>query len=385
MSCNIVSILNIRKDHEFVIFDLDDGSTVMYDLSTHTTIGKRGKPVKGLGSQLSGITLEAVKDKFEDQDFFNYLRRLKYINGRMACTLAAVLDRVVHNSAIEGYIRLGIACDGNIKTPVSEIPKSMLRWLADIHPLVSISIRDSLITAWKNDESIYQSILSRRDKVTREAIDKMVYNALSQSASYRHGATVFELIEKYHCNSVALTSYIVDAFMREGVDVQSALTYLRDYHRMQTAMSGDKPHYDKYPMHLLSAHHIAKRNYERLNRSVNEEAFAKTYDPALEMKVGRYTFICPKRSSEIKREAVAQQHCVASYIDNVIAGDCHIVFMRDAKMPDKSLITVEVINGRVNHATGYYNRIPTDEETNALMTYEQCLQSLAKQPVKKAS
>ena len=106
MSCNIVSILNIRKDHEFVIFDLDDGSTVMYDLSTHTTIGKRGKPVKGLGSQLSGITLEAVKDKFEDQDFFNYLRRLKYINGRMACTLAAVVVVLIHYRSCRGLCEI---------------------------------------------------------------------------------------------------------------------------------------------------------------------------------------------------------------------------------------------------------------------------------------
>ena len=37
-----------EKQHEFIIFHLDDGSVVKYNLATKQTIGKMGKPVKDL-------------------------------------------------------------------------------------------------------------------------------------------------------------------------------------------------------------------------------------------------------------------------------------------------------------------------------------------------
>ena len=43
------------KEKQYIMFDLDDGKSVKYDLSTGECIGKLGKPVKGLQSQLKDI------------------------------------------------------------------------------------------------------------------------------------------------------------------------------------------------------------------------------------------------------------------------------------------------------------------------------------------
>ena len=45
--------MKIYKEKQFLIFDFGNGSTVKYDFATKTAIGKKGKPVKNLCSQLN--------------------------------------------------------------------------------------------------------------------------------------------------------------------------------------------------------------------------------------------------------------------------------------------------------------------------------------------
>ena len=44
----------IYKDKQYLVFDFEDGKTVKYDFATKTAIGKSGKPVKNICSQLKG-------------------------------------------------------------------------------------------------------------------------------------------------------------------------------------------------------------------------------------------------------------------------------------------------------------------------------------------
>ena len=55
-------------------------------------------------------------------------------------------------------------------------------------------------------------------------------------------------------------------------------------------------------------------------------------------------------------------NCLASYIDKVIDGKCHILFLREKNNPDKSLVTVEVVNGHVVQAKRRFNNDITDED-----------------------
>lgn len=58
--------MRVYKDRQYLIFDYEDGRTVKYDFATKTAIGIKGKPVKNLCSQLSGLTLNKLFDCCED-------------------------------------------------------------------------------------------------------------------------------------------------------------------------------------------------------------------------------------------------------------------------------------------------------------------------------
>ena len=65
------------KDKQFLVFQFDNGKDVKYDLSTGKMIGKKGLPVAGLTSQLSGYSIQEVIDSFEDEKYRQYLNFIR--------------------------------------------------------------------------------------------------------------------------------------------------------------------------------------------------------------------------------------------------------------------------------------------------------------------
>ena len=382
MPCMDAEIRVIRKEGPMVIFDLSDGTCVKYDLQNHVTIGKQGKVVSGLNAQLCGAMLIPCKDKFEDQGFFEYLKTLMHTGPRSAYTIAAILKRVVNHQDKESFVRLGISTSGNFTTPVSKIPRDMLKWLTADDRAYKFTLVQGYIDAWIMNREVFQSMLSQRPTLYKPSFDKMIWCMLESTryhspASSTYSSPYFQLIDVYRCEPTALARYLVMVETREGVEISNAARLLRDYHKMQRDMTKGYPcSYDKYPVHIMYAHHLVLRNYSRLCVSrFDDAAFEKTFNSNLEATIGGYDFICPRHVAQIKDEAAQQQHCVASYIDNVISGDCHIILMRKHNNPDTAVITLEVVNGKVNHAAGKYNREPTDEEWKVIWDYEQCIPS----------
>ncbi len=138
---------------------------------------------------------------------------------------------------------------------------------------------------------------------------------------------------------------------------------LEDYAEMMRQIS---PRFDKYPRNFLTAHKISVRNYNRLKKEFEEKRFAERRDESLECKIGEYRFIYPQTTQDIKDEAVQQHNCVASYIDRVIDGNCHILFMRKAKHPDESVVTVEVRDNKIVQALQKFNTPLTTEQKNVV-------------------
>ena len=62
------------KDKQFITFHLDDGKTVKYDLSTGQTIGKKGKLVKSLNSQLKGYDIVDIIESFENPSYRRFFK-----------------------------------------------------------------------------------------------------------------------------------------------------------------------------------------------------------------------------------------------------------------------------------------------------------------------
>ena len=64
--------MKVYKEKQFLVFDFEDGKTVKYDFATGETIGKLGKPVKGLQNQLRGISMNYIISpvKIKTMDYF---------------------------------------------------------------------------------------------------------------------------------------------------------------------------------------------------------------------------------------------------------------------------------------------------------------------------
>ena len=85
-----------------------------------------------------------------------------------------------------------------------------------------------------------------------------------------------------------------------------------------------------------------------------------------EGKAGRYMVIAPNTPRDMIEEGQMMSNCVASYIERVAAGETMVFFKRTRKDPDKSLVTIEVRNGRLQQVKGRFNKRPTEEQMDAV-------------------
>jgi hypothetical protein len=177
--------------------------------------------------------------------------------------------------------------------------------------------------------------------------------------NYINVPTVNKLIKEFGYTAKALFMYIDYCKTYEAIeDTHYLLTEIYDYASMMSQIS---PKFDKYPRHFLTTHKIATRNYNRLKEKFDEEKFKKCIKKDMEKTFGRYSFIYPESTQEIKDEAVSQNNCVASYIKSVIEGDCDILFLRTKEHLDRSLVTIEVRMGKIVQAKQRFND-PVDAE-----------------------
>ena len=142
-------------------------------------------------------------------------------------------------------------------------------------------------------------------------------------------------------------------------DMNYLIGELEDYARMMKEIS---PKFDKYPRHFLTTHKIASRNYNRLKHEFDEKKFQARINVDMEHTFGEYRFIYPKCIQDIKDESVQMSNCVSSYVQKVIDGHCDIMFLRYKDSPDKSLVTIEVRNGKIVQALQRYNHPLTSEQ-----------------------
>ena len=69
--------IKVRKEAQYLVFELDSNKTVKYDFQKNQTIGLSGKPVKDLRSQLRGITIEEIIESCEDKIMQSFYLSLK--------------------------------------------------------------------------------------------------------------------------------------------------------------------------------------------------------------------------------------------------------------------------------------------------------------------
>jgi hypothetical protein len=204
-----------------------------------------------------------------------------------------------------------------------------------------------------DDKDVYY-ILSHLSSV------KEFYGDYSWQYDYKSVSTFNELISKYGYTAKALLNYIDYCKTYEAIDdMEFLLREIYDYASMMKRISSK---FDKYPRHFLTTHKIACRNYNRLKEIFKENDFKARINKDMERTFDNYCFIYPECTQDIKDEAVAQSNCVASYIQGVIDGRCHILFLRKKDKPDESLVTIEVRGNKIVQALQRYNQPLTEEQ-----------------------
>jgi len=369
--------LKAYKEHKYLTFEFENGKTVKYDLATGETIGKHGKPVKSLQSQLSGYNIHEVISSFEDENYRKYLRFVlrHFINDcrndkkryktevNRVSNIGTFLQRIGNTSYFEQYFAAGIdTIDPGITKKLSEIPKQLIQLVKKYQ----IKLDTNMLDTYNNNPEEFKAVIELECNSLTLAQKYDLLNIEHRRWELTNSGRIRILRTTYEYNLIPLVKYIDHLMTYEALNLPDILQELTDYCRMMSRISQK---YDKYPRNFLTSHKIATRNYNRLCTTFSETAFVNCIEPAMEWNIDGFSMIYPQSTEEIKDEAAQQNNCVASYIDRVIAGDCHIIFLRHTKTKERSLITLEVKNNKVVQAKGRFNREPTAEEHKIINKY----------------
>lgn len=350
----------IYKEKQFLVFDFEDGKTVKYDFATNTCIGKRGKPVNNLNSQLSGLTVEELCNSINDKNYADFIRfvmnqRNRY--NRKAENISTILSSVPRYSKYEQFFSAGLGnlVANNLKYSINQIPKGLIK----ICRKYEVEINNGIVESYIDNPDFYNAAFNMEfESITT----KQLFEILSNQGWRCDGTYVKRLVNNYGYNFKSLMKYIDNLVTYEGLDATGYYGVIRELYDYANMMNEISNKFDKYPRYFLSTHRIASRNYNRLKKQFEEEKFKKRIDKSMEKTFGDYTFIYPDCTQDIKDESVAMNNCVSSYINRVIEGNCHILFLRKTNTPDESLVTIEVRNNRIVQALQKYNNPLTNEQ-----------------------
>ena len=361
-------VIKVHKEKQFLIFDLSDGKQVKYDFAKKKAIGKSGKYVQSLNSQLSGCTIYDIERLCDDEKYVRFLKFIRNQGGYSGYNIYAIgtiLSRISRFSRFEQFFSAGIQqIESRFGHTIDEVPNGLIKTCRDNN----IRLTNNHYKFYLENPNAYNLAFSKEYiTLTSEDLGKILGYSKSSYArdnTWTETSGVNHLINTYGYTANALFDYIDYLKTFEAIDnMNDIMCELDDYARMMFTIS---PKFDKYPRDFLTTHHIAIRNYNRLRKQFNENLFAKRIDLSLEDKIGDYVFIYPKKIQDIKDEAVAQCNCVASYIDNVIDGECHIIFMRSKLEPESSLVTLEVVNNKIVQAKRRFNYPTTNKDDEAI-------------------
>ena len=179
---------------------------------------------------------------------------------------------------------------------------------------------------------------------------------------------ILQVIKEYNLDLNAFLEYCLYLDHVESVDLKKLMADYPDYlHRELHLKGGRMARMEKYPQTWLSTTYKQQKEYENLQQLERMEEYGNTekFDNSvaankhLEWEHGNYLIRMPTNAEDIRDEADQMHHCVATYIPAIEAGRKIVMFMRDKENPDKSLVTVEVINGAITQAYAQRDTYPS--------------------------
>lgn len=174
-----------------------------------------------------------------------------------------------------------------------------------------------------------------------------------------------EKVSKY----VSLEKFVNYTKNKKHFDIQMYIDYLGFLKKLKIDLKNKK---NLFPVDLKQKHdeyarQILIKNNAKVNRAINKRYKQLKENIFSNMKY----FVKPAESFiSLEDESTQQNHCVRSYAEEYAKGDCDIYFMRENDNPNKSLVTIEVREGRVVQSRTKDNGIPNNNQKRFLNKWE---------------
>ena len=222
---------------------------------------------------------------------------------------------------------------------------------------------------WRNTKTVYDWLF---DNWGIEGVKQFIRSYLETPVAYMpENLESSPTIQK---TSFALSEFVDYSFCectRQGFadNPRNFVQSWDDYLDMQLQVYGKIQ--KKYSEYLASDETALSYKLTKLEEAKQIMNFSSVYNRLriYEGKVGKYMIIAPKTPKDMIDEGQMQSNCVASYIDRVANGHTMIFFMRLRKDPERSLVTIEVREGRLVQVKARFNKAPTAEQHEAVDTW----------------
>ncbi len=389
MESNTQKTLLLKKEGRYVyITNRTLGKTIRFDLATKLMERKNKKTfvweeVQHQFSMFRKLTMDNID--YEDHKFKKLLElSVKFHDKkRSLSTYITTLSKVL---VFEPYIQQGFKCsvmtrrkrsryygggyeNEDIELPkIQEIPKPYLEMLKERNIEITNNFYyDASNSKMWTDIFGALKVLDLSQEQKNDIYENLDRYYVKDAWNY--------LVNEKNFQPRALIGYLSNYLYKfEGLDFNEAITALKDYYRMANRIGRNV---QKYPKYLKSMHDIIQSNFKAFKKEYDLELFTKVIKPELEYKSKDYQMLNPTKPEDIIQEGTDNNHCVGSYVDDIISERTYIIFLRknDTKeYPEeskKSLITVELDlkNKELIQARGAYNRAPTLDEKEFMEEY----------------
>ena len=244
----------------------------------------------------------------------------------------------------------------------------------DDESIKNYALYPTLYKKYHNNELINKRILSNQS-FTKKLIEKFGLNNVydfceSQERSLISSESVYgdsniytsysltSLFKEYEFHYAEFKDYVLYSSVRMGYakNMSTFFTTWYDTLSMQKSIYGKVK--EKYPDDLPLLHQQLSYKLIIYRDKIDEAGFERQKNKLSKynIKVKDFIFRCPENKQDMIDEATQQANCLAGYTSKFASGECEIFFMRRAKKPDESYITIETKYGDIRQIYYAHNR-----------------------------
>lgn len=134
-----------------------------------------------------------------------------------------------------------------------------------------------------------------------------------------------------------------------------------------------------FPKEFIKEHDKITREFV-ITKDININERMKSLSNILDLNTyedDKYIIFPADSVDSLINESSQMSNCVRNYCTIASNSECQIYFMRDKNNIDKSLVTIEVRNGKIVQARAKFNELPSDEINEILKRWEKQIVPIA--------